>query len=927
MKELDLSSLAGLIKGSESGAVVVAGAPQDSRLYEMVQKGQMPKGGKPLKPEQIATIREWIEAGLPSQAQSVEPAASQVTEDDVLPILFLRCNPCHGKQRQEGALDLHTRNAILKGGKSGPAMIPGKPDDSLIVKKLRAGEMPPKQGLDDVSTKRITRAEVERLVRWIAQGAPGGNTPDSQGGPDSLISDKDRQFWAFQPPRRPVVPSVKHGDRVRSPIDAFVLAKLEAKGLTLSPEASKTTLIRRAYFDLTGLPPSPKEVRTFLADSDPGAYEKMIDRLLASPSYGERWGRDWLDLAGYADSEGGKLAADPVRPVAWRYRDYVIRSFNADKPYDRFLVEQVAGDELIDYEHVPTVTAEMMDNLIATGFLRAGPDSTNDKATNSVEDRLDVIADEMDILGSGILGLTIRCARCHSHKYDPIPQRDYYRMVDILKPGFDYYDWLMPQKDPLAKIVTPLRYLPYVEPGATPVQLAKQQEEREIANSKIDRRIGELKQALEQQAAPIQKKILDHRLAQLPSSLQEDLRKVLDTPAEKRDTVQKYLAEKFVKVLKIEPAELKAVDAYYRVAAEETERKIKLLEFEKQPEPKIRALWDRGEPTPTYILRRGDPALPGPRVSPGVPAVLTDGKTPFNAVPPFPGSTGRRLAFARWLVRPDNPLTARVMVNRMWARHFGTGIVKSLGNFGHTGAPPTHPELLDWLATEFVRPGWNIKAMHRLMVTSSTYRQSSTVTAALMKADPDNALLSRMPLRRLDAEMLFDSLLLASGRLDETRYGPPEPVEVRDDGLVTPIGTENGWRRSVYVAERRTETPTLLDSFDLPPMSPNCLERNTSTVAIQALHLMNNAMVEKQAELFADRVRKEAGDEPGKQIERAYWIALGRAPSQEETAVGLESMRRLNSLEKVQSAEDGKRGALQSLCHVLVNSAAFLYID
>ena len=927
MKELDLSSLAGLMKGSESGPVVAAGAPQESRLYRLIEKGEMPKGGKPLPPEQIAVIREWIEAGLPSRSQKMESASTPVTEDDVLPILFLRCTACHGKQRQEGGLDLHTRNAILKGGKSGPAMVPGKPGESLMVKKLRAGEMPPKQGLDDVSTKRITQAEVERLVRWIAQGAPPGNPVDSQGGPDPLVSDKDRQFWSFKPPTRPAAPSVQHVDRVRNPIDAFVLARLEAKGLSLSPQASKTTLIRRAYFDLTGLPPSSEEVRAFLADPDPGAYEKMIDRLLASPRYGERWGRDWLDLAGYADSEGGKLAADPVRPVAWRYRDYVIRSFNAGKPYDRFLLEQIAGDELMDYEHAPVVTSEMMDNLIATGFLRAGPDSTNDKATNSVEDRLDVIADEMDILGSGVLGLTIRCARCHSHKYDPIPQRDYYRMVDILKGGFDYYDWLIPQKDPLAKIVTPVRYLPYVNPGDTPVQLAKQEEEREVANSELDRRIGELKQALEQQAAPVEKKILDQRLAQLPASLQDDLRKVLDTPAEKRDTVQKYLAEKFAKVLKVQPAELKAADAGYRAAAEETERRIKLLEFQKQPEPKIRALWDRGEPTPTYILRRGDPALAGPRVSPGVPAVLTDGTTPFTTHPPFAGSTGRRLAFARWLIQPDNPLTARVMVNRMWARHFGTGIVKSLGNFGHTGAPPTHPELLDWLATEFVREGWNIKAMHRLMVTSSTYRQGSTVTAALMNADPDNALLSRMPLRRMDAEMLYDSLLLTSGRLDETRYGPPEPVEVRDDGLVTPIATEKGWRRSVYVAERRTETPTLLDSFDLPPMSPNCLERNTSTVAIQALHLMNNAMVENQAELFAARVVKEAGDEPEKQIDRAYWIALSRAPSQEEMAAALEGTRRFVSLEKAQSAGEGKRKALESLCHVLVNSAGFLYID
>ena len=722
---------------------------------------------------------------------------------------------------------------------------------------------------------------------------------------------------------------MKNRDRVRNPIDAFVLAKLEAKGLTLSPEAGKTTLVRRAYFDLTGLPPNPEDVQAFLADQDPGAYEKMIDRLLSSPRYGERWGRDWLDLAGYADSEGGKLAADPVRPIAWRYRDYVIRSFNAGKPYDRFLLEQIAGDELLDYEHAPAVTAEMMDNLIATGFLRAGPDSTNDKATNSVEDRLDVIADEMDILGSGLLGLTLRCARCHSHKYDPIPQRDYYRVVDILKGGFDYYDWLMPQKDPLAKIATPIRYLPYITPGATPVQLMKAQEEREIANAELDRRIAELQEALEQKSAPIKKKLLDQRLAQLPSALQQDLRNLLDTPAEKRDNVQKYLAEKFAQLLKIEPEELKAADAEYRRAADETGRQIKLIEFQKQPEPKIRALWDAGEPSPTYILRRGDPAMPGPRVSAGVPAVLTDGNTPFVAQPPFPGSpsTGRRLAFAKWLIAPDNPLTARVMVNRMWARHFGAGIVKSLGNFGRTGTPPTNPELLDWLATEFVQQSWNIKAMHRLMMTSSTYRQGSTVTPALVRADPDNMFLARMPLKRLEAEPLYDSLLMLAGRLDETRDGPPEPVEVRDDGMVTPIATERGWRRSIYVAQRRTEIPTLLESFDLPPMSPNCLERNTSTVAIQALHLINNSMVENLAELFAERVRKEAGVEPRKQIERAYWIALGRAPDEDEMTASLQALSRFAQKEKPQAADAVNQKALGSFCHALVNSAAFLYID
>lgn len=928
MRDLDLSTFAGVIKGGDDGPVVTPGKPQESRLYEMVEKGTMPKGGKPLAPGQIASIRAWIEAGARSSSVTIGPSIGAVTQDDVLPIFLLRCSPCHGPRRQDGGLALHNRAAILKGGKSGSAVVPGKPDDSLIAQKLHSGEMPPKLGLDEISTKRITKPEIDRVVAWIAQGAPEGKPADAQtGAPDLLVSDKDRQFWAFRQPKRPAEPAVQHRDRVRNPIDLFVLSKLEAKGLSLAPEANKLTLIRRAYFDLTGLPPAPAEVREFVADSRSDAYDRMIDRLLASQRYGERWGRDWLDLAGYADSEGGKLAADPVRPMAWRYRDYVIRSFNADKPYNRFLLEQFAGDELVDYEHAPVVTAEMMDNLIATGFLRMGPDSTTDRATNSVEDRLDVIADEMDIIGSGILGLTIRCARCHSHKYDPLPQRDYYRMVDIFKGAFDYYDWQMPQKDPLAKIATPIRYLPYVTPGASPMQLLKQQETWELTNSEFDRKIAALKAELEQKAAPIRKKLIDQKLAQQSPGLQEDLRKLLDTPADKRDAVQKYLAEKFAGILKVEAPDLRAADAAYAEAADATERQIKLLEFRKPPEPKIRALWDGGQPSPTYISRRGDPASPGHLVGPGVPSVLTDGKTAFVPQPPFPGSssTGRRLAFAKWLIAPDHPLTARVFVNRMWARHFGTGIVKSLGNFGRTGTPPSNPELLDWLATEFVQRGWSVKSLHRLMVTSSTYRQSSAVTAALAKADPDDVLLSRMPLKRMDAESLYDSLLLISGRLDDARYGPPEPVQVRDDGLVTPIATDDGWRRSVYLAQRRTETTTLLESFDLPPMSPNCLERNTSTVAIQALHLLNNGMVEKLAEAFAQRVTKEVGEEPDKQIDRAYWIALGRPPAAEEKMESLKALSRLKSMQKPAPAADQK--ALASFCHALVNSAAFLYID
>jgi hypothetical protein len=487
----------------------------------------------------------------------------------------------------------------------------------------------------------------------------------------------------------------------------------------------------------------------------------------------------------------------------------------------------------------------------------------------------------------------------------------------------------------------------------------KEQREREARNDELDRQIEGIKASLNDKAEPLKKKILEQRLAQLPQAVQDDLRKTLATAPEQRTEVQKYLAEKFEKLLTIDSPDMKNADPEYRRAATEAEKGIKLLETQKEPEPRVRALWDRGDPSPTYILRRGDPTNYGAMVGPGVPSALTDGKTSLEVKPPWPGAhkSGRRLAFAQWLIRSDNPLTSRVMVNRIWAHHFGQGIVKTLGNFGHTGAPPTHPELLDWLATEFVRQGWSIKAMHRLMMTSSTYRQGSRLTPALERADPENQLLTRMPLKRMEAEVLYDTLVYLSGRLDETPFGPPEPVLARGDGLVTPIETEKGWRRSVYVQQRRTEIPTMLETFDLPAMSPNCLERSHSTVALQALVLMNDSMVRDLAGYFARKIEQQTGGDPRRHIERAYWMALGRPPTEEEKKVSSEVLARLVQAEgRKQPAEllsadraqtsggparivapgndpplkeqtEAASKALKKFCQSLFNSAAFLYID
>ncbi|MBM3981288.1 MAG: DUF1549 domain-containing protein [Planctomycetes bacterium] len=847
--DLDLTTPAGILKGGESGPVIVPGKPEKSSLYEKVHKGEMPPAKKDaLAAAEVETLRKWIADG--AKLPAVEVA---LTQHDIIPIMLRHCTACHGRHKQEANLDLRTPQAMLRGGRSGPAVVPGKPAESLVVKRVSAGDMPPPKKLVEACVKPVEASELATLTKWIAAGAPVVDVrPDvATTTPDPLVTDKDRDFWAFKPPVRPAVPPSRDPKGSAHPIDAFIVAKLEAKGLALSSEADRPALMRRAYFDLTGLPPTPEEAKAFLADKSPDAYEKLLDKLLASPRYGERWGRYWLDLAGYADSEG-KREQDLARPHAWRYRDYVIRSFNDDKPYDRFLKEQLAGDELADYLSAREITPQVYDNLVATGFLRLTPDATWANITGFIPDRVEVIADEIDVLGSAVLGLTMKCARCHTHKFDPIPHRDYYRLVAVFKGALDEYDWLKPMIKPgigpESIDVAPPRLLPFVT--------ATERRAWEVANLKL--------------------------------------------PAARREV-----------------------------------------------EPQIQAVWDRGEPSPTYIYRRGDYLMPGALVGPGVPSVLTDGKTPFEVKPPWPGAkqTGRRLAFANWLTQPDHPLTARVMVNRVWKHHFGTGIVPTLANFGKAGVPPTHPELLDWLAVELARPtppaplpegrgekrAWSLKRLHKLIMTSATYKQSSAISADAKRLDPANALYSRAPLVRLDAEALYDSLAFVAGKLDDKVGGPAVPIQVRKDGLVTPTSTAKGWRRLVYVSQTRKQPATHAETFDFPQMNPNCIERRDSTVAPQALHLMNNGLVDQLASEFARRVQRAGGDDRAKQIDAAYWIALSRPPTAEEKELGRAALRDLTAAwEKQQptSTRDTiELKALTNYCHALMNSAAFLYVD
>lgn len=868
---LDLSSPESLLKGSESGRIIQAGDADASLLFQMIESAEMPPDEKNhLSKEEVQLLRHWLNAG--ARFREKVKTAPAVTQHDIIPLLHLRCVACHGGRRKEAGLDLRTKASIVRGGKSGPAVIPGNPSSSLLIKRIHAGEMPPPRKLVSASVKPMQANERELLSQWIALKLPEVESPHSE--EETLVTEDDRNFWSFQPPKQPTPPKVQGQGRVRNPIDAFILQQLEPKGLSLSPAASKRTIIRRLYFDLTGLPPKPDEIEQFLNDTDPRAYEKLVDRLLASRRYGERWARHWLDAAGYADSEGAQNE-DKLRPHMYRYRDYVIQALNEDKPYSRFLIEQIAGDELVDYQS-GKITPEVYDCLVATGFLRTAPDRTFANITNFVPDRLEVIADEMDILGSAVLGLTIKCARCHSHKFDPIPQRDYYRLTAVFKEAYDEHDWLKSQGP------RTLSYIP--------------KEERDKYNEREQELAAQVQQ-LKQEIAKLTAQAQKLQIKKLAKSLEE-------------------------------------ADPQYKQKCDQLQQQIKAVEARRQPQPRIRALWSRGTPSPSYILKRGNYLTPGRPVEPGVPAVLTRQQNPLEVIAQ-PGQQepkgGRRLAFARWLTQPAHPLTARVMVNRIWMHHFGRGIVKTPENFGRAGERPTHPELLDWLATEFVRQGWSLKSLHRLMVTSETYRQTSDVSDEALRLDPEGSLFSRMPLKRMEGEVLRDTLLFLSGQLDETPYGPADPVDVRRDGLVTSKASDKGWRRSIYVLQRRTQIPTLLENFDYPQMGPNCIRRGESLVAPQALHLMNDQMIHRLATDFATKIHSQAGSSQTEQVKQIYRQAFGREAVREEVSIGVETMNALNqewlNAYPTTRADEAARKSLTNYCHAIFNLAEFQYID
>ena len=922
---LDVRSKRSLLAGGVSGPALVPGAPLESLVLQKTASGAMPMAGEKLAPGEIDLIRHWIERGAPSRSDdevsAVAGRAAHVSPREVLvTTIYVKCLLCHGRRRQEGGLDLRTRETALEGGVSGPAIVPGEPDRSLLIRRIVAEEMPPEEHQARLSYRPVTSDELDSLRRWISQGARWDDETPAPVDPkvDPKVSDADREFWAFQTPTRPALPPVNDRSRVRQPIDRFLLAKLEKQDLTFAPDADRLALMRRAYFDVTGLPPSPAEVESYLADNRSDAYERLVDRLLESDRYGEHWGRRWLDAAGYADSEG-QVDFDAVRPHAWRYRDWVIRALNADKPYDEFLMEQIAGDELSNYKTAPLpLDAEDSDRLVATGFLRMGPDGTYSVSQGFVAERMTVVADQLQILASTVMGLTVACARCHDHKYDPIPTRDYYRMSAILRSSYDPYDWLSPNEADIGPDADWNESNSRLLPGAPRSDV----DEAADYNAPIEEEAARFAAELAALPARLRRKLLDEKVHGLPNEVLVPAGKALTDAAVER------LADTRIEDSELDPA---ALSKAYALLDSFVKAKQRL-----RTKPLVRALFDMGgEPTPVHILYRGEHRSPGPPVAPGVLSVLSDGLEPYE-LEPLPWSSGRRLALAKWLVQPNHPLTARVMVNRVWQHYFGRGIVQTVGNFGRTGSPPSHPELLDWLAVEFVERGWSLKSLHRLILTSTAYRQSSRSDEARQQRDIDNVLLSRFPMRRLDADAIRDSVLKVSQRLDLEPFGPADEIEVRPDGEVVVKDAKHGQRRSIFVQQRRSKPVTILESFDAPQLKPNCLQRTKSTVASQALQMMNSEMLRSNSRYLAGRVIDEVGDDPASQVERVYLAALSRPPSVEEQASGASTLAKMRDAWRRDLDErtpmEPKRMkadwlALATFCHTVLNSAEFLYID
>lgn len=751
-------------------------------------------------------------------------------------------------------LKINSRENLIKGGKRGSAVIPGKANESLLYQAVaHVGDlkMPPGTAL--------TPDEVKTVKDWIDSGAQWTTG----------------KWWAFEKPSRPAVPAGASSN----PIDAFIDQKLKAAGLTSAPEADRLTLIRRASYDLVGLPPTQDQVSTFLKDKAPDAWEHAIDALLASPRYGEKWGRHWLDLARYGDTAG--FEQDPYLLLAWRYRDYVVKSFNDDKPYDRFAKEQIAGDELY---------ADNPEARTGTGFYRVGTNRDmlfKVEDVNVVEKRIDMV----DTTAAVFLGMTVGCARCHDHKFDPIPQRDYYRMQAIFQPA-----------------VSNKVFLDY-NPARN----------YDIAENSRTFKLWQISAEMSNITRKYQDQLKEKKLAALPAELQAAFR----APEEKRTPDQLRLVSENPNAVRVTPMEVEGLMSQAdqeRMAA--ISKRLMQTFSNYGPPPMSEGITDVGRNAPqTFIAIRGNPEAYGEEVRPGFLSALGGGDIPD--APLHAGSTLRRKALAEWMARPENPLFGRVMVNRIWQFHFGSGLAKSSSDFGIRGGQPTHPELLDWLATEFAARGWSVKSMHKLIMTSAAYKRSVNASDAAQTKDPANELLSHMNRRRLEAEEIRDASLLVTGELNLKMGGVPVVPALSKEEMYGMIGNPaNAWmvtadadehkRRSIYLLSRRTFQQPMAQAFDGPDGVLTCPRRNESTTAPQSLALLNSSFTMDRAKAMAAKVTDP---------ETAWKRVYGRAPSSEESKTAEEF------LSKQQTLLGSRESAMAELVRSLMNTNEFLYVD
>jgi hypothetical protein len=801
---------------------------------------------------------------LSGQSNSVEKQAAAIFQS--------KCVACHGQVRMSD-LDLREHAAVLKGGKRGPAVVPGNAEGSLLYKAIRReGElqMPPGKAALSAAEVAIIRDWINGGARWESSAANAAVTPS---------------WWSFKKPVRPAVPAVKNAAWVRNPIDAFVLAKLEQKGLRTAAAADRQTLVRRAFFDLHGLPPTPAQVDQFVNDQAPDAYEKLIERLLASPRYGERWGRYWLDLVRYADTSG--FETDHFFTTAWRYRDYVIKSFNDDKPYHTFVQEQIAADELwsinMDLEGTLKLPKEKQENVnrrIGTSLFTLG--SFPIEFTYYGDQwRAEWQADAVDTVGAAFLGLTVACARCHDHKFDPISQRDYYRLSALFAGSVEREIPLVSLFD----VQTNTRNFPLLEQAAVLKRMARGGGRRGGARGGAPEPVKPL--AGGQQA----------RVPQSAEAAQQNVADLMDdAPAPRRGGSMD--PQRAALLQRLAEAYLRAPERY----------------------PTANVLAHEEVVPDTHILIRGDFKKKGEKVEPGFLSSLNPGP-PIDEPKGYLFVPQRRKALALWLTSPDQPLLARVMINRIWQGHFGEGIVRTPNDFGRQGDAPTHPELLDWLALEFAERGWSIKQMHRLMMLSNAYRMSSVADKDSLQKDPENHYLSRMNRRRLDGDAIRDTVLAVAGTLNLKMGGvgviPPltreEILAARMPELWPANPDQNEHvRRSIYLQMKRSMTLPMLQIFDAPDTSTSCARRERSTVAPQALAMMNSEFSVAQAEKFAARVQKEAGDSPEAAVETAWRLAFGRLPTAAERATALDYL---------------SRNSLPRLCLLIFNMSEFIYAD